>query len=185
MCLVICLIHNKCLEHFWLAVRNLLLLTIDCCHVYSGRALVNSIWELFLLLLEEIFSSPTVLGTMRKQSAEIKTKRMWASYNTEFINVFHYVSDNDIYVYYRYVLKCVCAHDFRRMLCILKVTRNLGNWNSKWIYPEQQGKEFSSNLQWIASVKPLISVLLILMVTSDPRFNNPDHRSSTNLFFFF
>lgn len=139
MCLVICLIH-KCLEHFWLAVRNLLLLTIDCCHVYSGRALVNSIWELFLLLLEEIFSSPTVLGTMRKQSAEIKTKRMWASYNTEFINVFHYVSDNDIYVYYRYVLKCVCAHDFRRMLCILKVTRNLGNWNSKWIYPEQQGK---------------------------------------------
>lgn len=61
MCLVICLIHNKCLEHFWLDVGNLLLLTIDCCHVYSGRALVNSIWELFLLLLEETFSSPTVL----------------------------------------------------------------------------------------------------------------------------
>lgn len=141
MCLVICLIHNKCLEHFWLAVRNLLLLTIDCCHVDSGRALVNSIWELFLLLLEEIFSSPSVLETMRKQSAEIKTKRIWASYNTEFINVFHSVSDNDIYVYYMYVLKCVCVHIIlKECYVFFKVTRNLGNWNSKWIYPEQQGK---------------------------------------------
>lgn len=107
MCLVICFIHSKCLEHFWLDVRHLLPLTIDCCHWYSGRALVNSIWELFLLLLKETFSGPTVLETMRKQSAEIKTKRMWASYNTEFINVFHSVTDNDIYVYYMYVFKCV------------------------------------------------------------------------------
>ena len=140
MCLVICFIHSKCLEHFWLDVRHLLPLTIDCCHWYSGRALVNSIWELFLLLLKETCSGPTVLETMRKQSAEIKTKRMWASYNTEFINVFHSVTDNDIYVYYMYVFKCVCAYSFKRMLRILKVTRNLGNWNSKWIYPEQQCK---------------------------------------------
>ena len=109
MCLVICLIHNKCLEHFWLDVRNLLLLTIDCCHVYSGRALVNSIWELFLLLLEETFSSPTVLEIMRKQSAEIKTKRMWASYNTEFINAFHCVSTM-IYMCIICMYLCVCVH---------------------------------------------------------------------------